>query len=155
MKQLIIKAYTPCWLGEIKDVILEFTVKSAKEMLDHLVTQYMRVTNREKKKLIRNTEFPWLSEEDVTVYFIKLEKEQVKLEAMGINWDDNQKVTQAVEEMYNIHIFDEIKLMEWEDKVETDKTWETCKKFSGTVIRPLNGLEVRRQPAMDLRVRRI
>ena len=46
---------------------------------------------------------------------------------MGINWDDTQKLTQAVEEMYNICIFDEIQLMEWEDKAETNKTWETCK----------------------------
>ena len=122
MKQLIVKAYAPCWLKEIEDDILKFTVKSAKEMLDHLVTHCLRVTNREKKKLIKNTEFPWLAEEDVPVYFAKHEKEQVKLKAMGINWDDTQKVTQAVEEMYNIHIFDEIQLMEWEDKAETDKT---------------------------------
>ena len=47
---------------------------------------------------------------------------------MVINWNDTQKVTQAVEEMYNIHIFDEIQLMEWEDKAETNKTWETCNK---------------------------
>ena len=40
---------------------------------------------------------------------------------MGINWDDTQKVTQAVEEMYNIHIFNEIHVMEWEDKAETNK----------------------------------
>ena len=32
---------------------------------------------------------------------------------MGKNWDDTQKVTQAVKEMYNIHIFDKIQLMEW------------------------------------------
>ena len=128
MKQLIVKAYAPCWLEEINDDILEYTVKSVKEMLDHLVTQCLKVTNQEKKKLIKNTEFPWLAEEDVTVYFAKLEKEQVKLKAMGIDWDDTQKVTQAVEEMYNIHIFDEIQLMEWEDKAETEKMWETCKK---------------------------
>ena len=128
MKQLIVKAYTPCWIEEIKDDILEFTVKSAKEMLDHLVTQCLKVTNHEKKKLIKNTEFLLLAEEDVTVYFTKLEKEQVKLKAMGINWDDTQKVTQAVEEMYNSHIFDKIQLMEWEDKAETNKTWENCRK---------------------------
>ena len=46
---------------------------------------------------------------------------------MGINWDDTQKVTQAVEEMYNSHIFDKIQLIEWGDKAETDKTWENCK----------------------------
>ena len=31
--------------------------------------------------------------------------------------------------MYNIQIFDEIQLMEWEDKAETEKTWETHNKF--------------------------
>ena len=30
MKQLIVKAYTPCWIEEIENDILEFTVKSAK-----------------------------------------------------------------------------------------------------------------------------
>ena len=74
MKQLIVKAYAPCWLEEIEDNILEFTVKSAKNMLDHLVRQCLKVTNREKKELIKNTEFPWLAEEDVTVYFTKLDK---------------------------------------------------------------------------------
>ena len=29
MKKLIVKAYAPCWLKEIEDGILEFTVKSA------------------------------------------------------------------------------------------------------------------------------
>ena len=72
MKQLIVKAYAPCWLEENEDDILEFTVKSAKEMLEHLVTQCLKVTNQEKKKLINNTEFLWLAEEDVTAYFAKL-----------------------------------------------------------------------------------
>ena len=45
MKQLINKAYAPCWIEEIEDDILKFTVKSAKEMLDHLVTQCLKVTN--------------------------------------------------------------------------------------------------------------
>ena len=88
MKQLIVKAYPPCWIEEIEDEILEFTVKSVKEMLDHLVTQCLKVTNQEKKNLTKNTEFLWLTEEDVTAYFAKLVKEQVKLKAMGINWDD-------------------------------------------------------------------
>ena len=39
---------------------------------------------RQEKK-IKNTELPWLADEDVTVYFAKLEKEQVKLKAMKIN----------------------------------------------------------------------
>ena len=62
MKQLMVKAYAPCWLEEIEDDILEFTVKSAKEMIDHMVIQCLKVTNQEKKMLIKNTEFLWLAE---------------------------------------------------------------------------------------------
>ena len=43
MKKLIVKAYTPCCLKEIEDDILKFTFKSAKEILDHLVTQCLKV----------------------------------------------------------------------------------------------------------------
>ena len=112
---------------KIEDDILEFTVVSAMEMLDHLDTQCLKVTNRNKKKQIKNTEFLWLADEEVTVYFSKLEKEQVKLKAMKITWDDTQKVTQAVEEMYNSNIFDELQLMEWENKDDIDKTWTNRK----------------------------
>ena len=127
MKNLIVKAYESCWLKEIEDDILEFTVVSAMEMLDHLDTQCLKVTNRDKKKQINNTEFLWLADEDVTVYFAKLEKEQVKLKAMKITWDDTQKVTQAVEEMYNSNIFNELQLMDWENKDDINKTWTNCK----------------------------
>ena len=48
---------------------------------------------------------------------------------MGKNWDNTQKLTQGVEEMYNSHIFGKIQLVEWEDKAETEKTWENCKKY--------------------------
>ena len=61
------------------------------EMLDHLDTQCLKVTNRDKGGKIKNTEFPWLADKYVTVYFAKLEKEQVKLKAMKITWDDTQK----------------------------------------------------------------
>ena len=88
MKNLIVKAYESCWLEEIENNILEFTVVSAIEMIDHLDSQCLKVTNRDKKKQIKNTEFLWLADEDVTVYFEKLEKEQVKLKAMKITWDD-------------------------------------------------------------------
>ena len=66
-----------------------------------------------QEKSYQKTEFPWLQDEDVTVYFTKLEKEQVKLKAMGIAWDDTQKVTQAVDEMYSSGIFDKKQLMDW------------------------------------------
>ena len=115
MKLLIAKAYDRCWLEEIEDDILEFTIVSAMEMLAHIKTQCLKMTNRYKKEQIKNTEFLWLADEDVTVYFAKLEKEQQKLTTMGIVWDNTQKVTQAVDKMYASGIFDKKKLMEWEE----------------------------------------
>ena len=53
----------------------------------------------------------------------------MKLKAMKITWDDTQKVTQAVEEMYNFNIFNELQLMEWENKDDIDKTWTNYKQF--------------------------
>ena len=48
---------------------------------------------------------------------------------MDVIWDDTQKVTQSVDKMYNSEMFDEQQLMEWEDKIKTDKMWTTCKTF--------------------------
>ena len=95
------------------------------------------------RRSLQDPEFPWLAEEDVTVYFAKLEKEQQKLKTMGIKWDDTQKVTQAVDEMYASGIFDKKTLMEWEEYAEADKDWKQCsdvfkdyyrkeKRFGGT-----------------------
>ena len=46
---------------------------------------------------------------------------------MTIKWDDTQKFTQAVYEMYNISPFYEKQMMEWEDKDDINNTWGACK----------------------------
>ena len=46
MKHLIITSYNACLLEEIKDDVLDFTHKTAKEMLEHLLTQCMKLTNQ-------------------------------------------------------------------------------------------------------------
>ena len=55
MKYLIITAYYGCWLEEIKDDVLDFTQKTAKEILAHLLTQCMKLTNREKRAKLQGT----------------------------------------------------------------------------------------------------
>ena len=107
MKHLILTAYDACWLEEIKDDVLNFTHKTAKEMLAHLLTEFIKLTNQEKLAKLKETEFPWLAEEDVSIYFNKLDKEQERLKKMVIKWDNTQKVTQAVDDMYNISLFNE------------------------------------------------
>ena len=98
-------------------------------MLVHLLTQCVKITNREKRAKLKETEFPWLEEEYVLVYFRKLDKEQERLNKMEIKWDDTQKVTQAVDEMYNSILFDVKQMMEWEDKDNVNMTWGTCNMF--------------------------
>ena len=67
--------------------------------------QCMELTNQEKRAKLKETGFPYLAEEDVSIYFRNLDKEQERLKKMAIKWDDTQKVTQAVDEMYNISLF--------------------------------------------------
>ena len=55
MKHLIIIAYDACWLEEIEDDVLNFTHNTAKEMLAHLLTQCMKLTNREKRTKLKET----------------------------------------------------------------------------------------------------
>ena len=71
-----------------------------------------------------------MAEEDVSVYFSKLYKEQESLKKMAIKWDDTQKVTQAVDEMYNSSLFNRKQMMGWEEKDDVNKTWGACKMFS-------------------------
>ena len=46
IKHLIIAAYDAFYLEEIEDYVLDFTHKTAKEMLVHLLTQCTKLTNR-------------------------------------------------------------------------------------------------------------
>ena len=75
-------------------------------MLEHLLTQCMKLTNREKRAKLKETEFPWLAEEEVSIYFSKLDKEQERLKKMSIKLYDTQKVTQAVDKMYNSNLYE-------------------------------------------------
>ena len=61
----------------------------------------MKLTSWEKLSKLKETESPWMSENDVSIYFIKLDKEQERLNKIAIKCDDTQKLTQAVDEMYN------------------------------------------------------
>ena len=81
-------------------------------MLKHLLSQYLNLKNSERQEKLKNTEFPWISDKDVAIYFSKIKKDQAKLKKMDVIWDNTQKVTQAVDEVYNIDMFDEKQLME-------------------------------------------
>ena len=76
-------------------------------MLAHLLTQCIKLTNRDNWENLKEIEFTWLAEEDVSIYFSKLDKEQERPKKIEIKWDKTQKFTQAVDEIYNSSLFDE------------------------------------------------
>ena len=49
---------------------------------------------------MKETEFPWNPDEKIAVYFTKLHKKKERFEKIGISWDDTQKVTLEVDEIY-------------------------------------------------------
>ena len=79
-KEKIFDAYNRSWLEEIDDDVLDFTHKTSKYMLNHIKKQFLSLTNTYKKDQLRGKYFPWKPEEDIAVYFMKLHKEQERLE---------------------------------------------------------------------------
>ena len=55
MKHLIITAYDACWIAEIEDEVINFTHKTAKEILVHLLTPCMKLNKREKRAKLKET----------------------------------------------------------------------------------------------------
>ena len=49
----ILEAYNRSWIEGIKDKVLEFTHKSAKEILNHLKNKCLALTNTEKKEQLK------------------------------------------------------------------------------------------------------
>ena len=55
MKHLIVTEYDVCLLELIEEDVLDFTHKTAKEMLAHLLTQSMNLTNCENSATLKET----------------------------------------------------------------------------------------------------
>ena len=62
------------WLKEIKDEVIKFTHKTAKDILDHLKIKFLSLTNTKNKDQLKVTDFPWNLEEDIAMHFTKLHK---------------------------------------------------------------------------------
>ena len=90
-KKLTSNAYDLCWLEEIEDNVLDFTHKPAFQIMNHLLSQCINLTNREKPEKLKNTELPWLADENFAIYSAKFKKEQAKLKKMDIIWDNTKK----------------------------------------------------------------
>ena len=59
----------------------------------------------------------------MSIYLVKLYKEQERMKKIIIIWDDSQKITQNVGKMYNRGLFNMDDMIDWEDKYKIEKTW--------------------------------
>ena len=64
---------------KIEDNVLDFTHNSEFEMLEHLLSQCLKLTNNEKREKLKNMEFSWLANKYVALYFANIEKDKTKL----------------------------------------------------------------------------
>ena len=124
-KEAIEGAYDAVWLKTLCDDVLGFSHLTVGEMLDHLETQCLSLTDRAKAKKLRDIHVEWDKNDDVATFFDNLDKlEEEMADDFSITWPEEMKIIAAVEAMYDSGAFTRDEMIEWEDKDEADKTWD-------------------------------
>ena len=80
------EAYNSQYLEQTKDDILELGVLSLQEVVDHLEQQCLALTIMEKESKLEETRLPWDLNDDITTYFVKLDKLELELDELDIKW---------------------------------------------------------------------
>lgn len=122
-KEKLEGAYDSQYFDVLKDNILGFTHVCVSEMLDHLHSNCLALTDVEKEKRLEETKLPWDQDIALPTYFHNLDKLQEELDDDEIEWTDRQKISVTITMMYASHFFDKKDMKEWEKKPSADKTW--------------------------------
>ena len=137
-KMELIDAYDPAYLASLKHDIFGFSQVTVSEMLDHLESKCLALTNREKATKLDEAKIKWDQDDDIATFFEKLDKMEEELrDDYGITWPTQLKITHAIEEMYDSELFTEDHMMDWEDKPDADKTWVHLQAYFGTIYKKL------------------
>jgi len=123
------EAYDAQYLETIKDDIIELSALTVEEVLKHLQQQCIALTNVEKDTKLEETRIPWDLHDDITTYFNKLDKLEVDLDELDIEWPTSMKITTAVKQMYQSNQFEQRDMRDWEKKLAADKTWVHCQAY--------------------------
>jgi len=98
-------------------------------VLEHLQLQCLALTNVEKDAKLEETRIPWDLHDDITTFFNKLDKLEVDLDELDIEWPTSMKITSAVKQMYQSNQFEQRDMRDWEKKPAADKTWVHCQAY--------------------------
>ena len=112
-----------------KNDLLGFTHVCVSEMLDHLTTQCLTITDTEKSEKLKAALKPWDHEDDIDTFFDDLDKIQKDLQDEMIIWPTDQKIIHAMKNMWDSNIFDKRDMRDWERRDHADKGWVDLQEY--------------------------
>ena len=133
------------YLEALRDNILEMSHLTVSEVLAHLVQQCLALTNVEKEAKLAETRLPWNLHDDISTFFTKVDKLEIELSELDIEWPTSMKITQAVKQMYESNQFENWDMGDWERKPTEDKTWPTARVILQPCLMTTKGLAMHRE----------
>ena len=128
-KDKLYEAYDLSYWVTIRCDLLGFSAVSVYEMLDHLLSQCLALTDTEKEAMLEEAKIPWNQDMQLETFFQQLDKNQLKLAEDGVEWTNGQKITHAMAQLYASNVYDERDMRVWEQKDPTIKTWTHLQKY--------------------------
>jgi hypothetical protein len=129
-RQLIVGAIDPELLVELIDEWVQYEDHTPAEIItflrDHVC---LPATTDDQLALQAKLVEPWDQTENLLSYFKKLDLAQEAMVKAHVPCEDAAKAIQAGAQMAASGLFSEIQVIEWEEKVYTDKTWTNLKTY--------------------------
>ena len=133
-KEKIEEAYDAQYLEALRNDILEMSHLTVSKVLAHLVQQCLALTNVEKEAKLAETHLPWNLHNDISTFFTQLDKLEIELSELDIEWPTRMKTTQAVKQMYESNQFENRDMRDWERTPAADKTSVHCQSYFTTLF---------------------
>ena len=131
-KDKLIEAYDEAYFSAIKHPIFGLSNVTVNEMLNHLESQCLALTSRDKEDKLSEMKQKWNQDDDITIFFNNLEQSEEELnDDYEIEYPIHLKILHAIKEMKDSNVFTEEQIMDWEDKEEEDKTWVHLQNYFG------------------------
>ena len=98
-KNKIVLTCDEAYLVTIKNELFGFANKTVAQMLDHLEQQYISLTARDKKTIMKDVNLPWDRDDYTKTHFVEADKIEEDLqENYSIEWPTSMNITPAEDE---------------------------------------------------------
>ena len=124
---MILQAVDESYLKALKEKYIGYDCILPTTMMYHLRSQISKVTNGDKAAVKRKIFIPWKQPTVLSAYFKKIGTAKKKLKKWNVTISDNNIIIHVVEQMYESNWFTKENMTEWEEKIDRNKSWDTCK----------------------------